>query len=355
MEQSLTKSKQIEPQNALRMYDTSESSIIPVASSNEHRALFKLEKKQDTKKRKYANSNVKYICGVATVVNENVTLYSNSKYTTVEKMVLRLLFGYYLQIQGHEEQGRNTVAFTIEQYMNTRGLKDKKKAVKNLSKYLKRLNELAIEFKLSKKARQDYIRRGYNDFVEEGGSQILDRWYRTHKGTYVVTFTNFGCDFINSAHISHQPKALYQLDPVREKVAYGIGSVIYDFYEMNHINHPERENWMTFETLWENCGELPSKEDVKKRGGGLYKSVVEPTERAFEQLTQDGILADCGILDENGDVYDSRKQGNITYNKLSKFKIFFRITNRDVIELADRKARQVQKHRQANRAKKSKR
>ena len=223
------------------------------------------------------NARTDKITGEITIQQGNLILRipNYSQLTGLKTSTYQLLDAITIKLT---ESGTKspTVVFSVEEYMNFRGLKDRKEARKQLVADLDVLlkTSLTWEEKRGKKT------------TPYAGINLTDSWVWADGKKSAVAFT-FGQTFysiLRGYPVMAYPLQLQTLNSKKNPNSYYMLRKIAELKNMNVGK--KNENLITVKTLLESSPFIPSYEEVKRGNRNIQDRIISPFERDMDALDE---------------------------------------------------------------------
>lgn len=207
-----------------------------------------------------------------------------------ETMMLDYIIFVHTQQPNHDQN--TSVAISTSQYMNDRGIQNRK----NARNFLKR--------------EKDVLRSIHYDFngKDTGNPQeqslsvnLFSSTYWDRTGVVFVLTPEFNEQLTKRSSAMPLPKALFKLHPKRDENAYQIGR----FLSLNKWTNygKERTGKVRIATILANCTSIPTYEYVMKHGKHVRQQIMNKFFNAIEKLALLDII-EYKIIDQYGNEFD---------------------------------------------------
>jgi len=176
---------------------------------------------------------------------------------------------YYLLKKVFEE-GKTLITFELPEYMEVRGLKDRRHARKQLLEDMETLSGISFEFSSP---------RGKCHFSIYGGFRSISK-----RGTVQYRITPEFLQVIPQKQFLFLPKEFFMIDDRQNPHAY---SLISKLSLHKHLNHGRKnENVISIRSLLESCHALPTHEEVagSETDRHVYERIIQPFERDMDSI-----------------------------------------------------------------------
>lgn len=217
-----------------------------------------------------------------TVTYKDITVRSNSKtgFTPGTSQ-----FVDFLLIMHNEKGGKdNDVLFTIDEYMEKRGLTNRKSASQMIKKRMNQIYEASLSWKEMTYEKKKLVSKAFNDVritTSKGGKE-----YANGRGIYHVTFSPEMNDYLQSDYckrIMNYPRALQRIDTSKNPAAYQIGKYISEFKDIRE-SKGQPGDLLSVKKILEHCTSIPTYDEVQKKDRTYSRSIIEPFEKALNAL-----------------------------------------------------------------------
>lgn len=191
-----------------------------------------------------------------------------------------------------------SVKFTLDEYMQRRGLKDRKAAREQVKADLQVLRGISIQWK----------KKGGKKTEVYSSMNIADSGELKRNG--IITFT-FGGSFFNmlkSYPVMAYPAQLQKLNNKRNPNSYYLGRKISEHKNMNYGK--ANENIISVQTLLSVAPYIPSYEKVMETGRQLGQRIIKPFERDMDALQE---MFSWEYCKKNGEKLTGQEIGNLNY------------------------------------------
>ena len=150
------------------------------------------------------------------------------------------------------------IVLSLKEYMDKRGLKDKKHARQQIKESLELLKAFIIEY-----------RGRYKSIVGKG----LLEFENERNGIYLITFENSFFEILKSSSFIYLPEKAYQIDYIRNPYAWNLITKIMEHKKMN--KKKKNANCISVKKLVEACPHMKIKTDH------IWRDIIEPFERGM--------------------------------------------------------------------------
>ena len=275
------------------------------------------------------NTKIDNISGTATIQQGDytVTISNYAQLVGLRTSTYQLLDA--ITISFTESGGESpTVLLSLSEYMERRGLKDRKEARKQL------VADLDVLLKTNATWTED--RRN----IPDGGLNLVDTWtwYDKRKTIVAFTFTISFYSLLLSYPVMPYPAQLQRLNSKRNPNSYYLLRKIAELKNMN-VGHETGEDIISVKTLLENAPFIPTYDEVMRGNRNLVDRIVKPFERDMNALSDTLTWHYCyskGKTDDN--IVETPDYSDfITYN----VKISWR-NYPDQTERLERKAKKIE-------------
>lgn len=228
--------------------------------------------------------------------------------------------------------GTPVVALSLEEYMEKRGLKDRKEARKQASDDLETLFNAKISFKEKRKRGQQ--EEDFHDI------RIIDS-KGIRNGIINVSFGTVFFGILSDYPIMPYPDQLFRLNGKRNPNSFYLLRKITEHKNMN--SGKKNEDTIAVKTLLAVASGLPSKEEVMATGRQLTQRIIEPFERDMNALEDTLTWEYCHSLTApltEEEIEQIKTQG-MTYEMFEG--LLIKVTWKDYPDQTARLARKAQK------------
>lgn len=219
------------------------------------------------------NTIIDTITGTATITQGNlsITVPDFTELTGFKTSAYQLLDALTVALT---ESGAKSpvVALPLEEYMEKRGLKDKKEARKQVTDDLETLFNATISFKEKRKKGQE---QDFHDI------RIIDS-KGIRKGIITVTFGTAFYNILLGYPIMPYPAQLWELNSKRNPNSFYLLRKIAEHKNMNVGK--KNEDIIAVKTLLAAAPYLPSYEEVMNTDRAISRRIIEPFERDMDAL-----------------------------------------------------------------------
>ena len=172
-----------------------------------------------------------------------------------------------------ENQNGNKITLPLDEYMNMRGLKDKKSAREQVKEDLDALYKISMNFKST-------YGKGKNKKTDYFDSRICTQ-KGIIKGDIVFTFEQDFLKIIKTYPVMAYPKEILSFNTQYNPNSYNLARKITEHRNMNRIK--QNKNIISVKTLLRACTEIPSYEDIKNIGG-IHQRIISRFERDLDAI-----------------------------------------------------------------------
>lgn len=218
------------------------------------------------------NTTIDPITGTATVTQGNLTItIPNFEELTSFKTSTHQLLDALTEVFTAQGASTPVVSLPLEEYMNKRGLKDRKEARKQADADLETLFNAKISFKEKKKKGGE---QDYHDIRIIDGKGIRN-------GIINVTFGTTFSNILSGYPLMPYPTQLYRLGKKNPNSYYFLRKLS-EHKNMN-IEKPN-EDIIAVKTLLASSPNLPTYKEVMETGRQITQRIIEPFERDMNAL-----------------------------------------------------------------------
>lgn len=200
-------------------------------------------------------------------------------FTTDTAMVLDYI------LLNHTQNGNKandpTIIFSLSEYMEARGLKDRKNARKSLIDNVDLLARTSLSFTGKADKKESFKAKN------QGRMNLIDSYFIAN-GVITVKLAPTFNSFVTAPQTAYPMpylKALLKVNTHKHPYTYQIGRWLQYNLRVNYPNE-RRTDYINMRTLLKACTGLPTKEEVKKSRGSYAQKIIEP------------ILRDIGVITE---------------------------------------------------------
>jgi len=227
------------------------------------------------------------------------------------------------------------VSLTLSEYMQLRGLKDRKSAKRTVRADA----QLLAEIKLSAGDINNYewLRLFYKGSVKEGNITMY--------------LTKDFLEVLKGAYIMDYPKGLLKTNDKEHPNSYNFGRKIAEHQRINRDS--ETKDIISVKTLLDNSENIPTIEEVMQRGRNPGQKIIEPFERDLDHLTELGLLR-WNYCHKHGAILTDEELINLDYKLFETLNIKVEWINYpDQTKYIERKKQAIEKNKAAKRKRNS--
>lgn len=203
------------------------------------------------------------------------------------------------------------VVLHISEYMELRGLRDKKEAVKQVRKDLDALTSIKISWENNNKNSKATGSFGFINIAEKGG-------YNARSNTIEFTFTQSFYDILKTYNAMPYPDKLFKINSKRNPYSRALGEKLAEGYNMDYGK--PKQNIYTVKNLLKQCYGMPSYEEVMKGGRDVTRKIIDPFIRDMDALEEAGILSYHFLHKDNTPLTD-KELDRIAYSDFITLKV----------------------------------
>lgn len=251
-----------------------------IPQNNATNQFSRINSKRNSKKLPFNQMEITY--------KDVTAVFKGKSYGVQDSQFFDFILAKHFEDSNHDNNP--VVSFTLQDYMEAKGLKSKPSASKSLDKLMhKFVGNLAISYSSGNP------NNPYN-----------------HSFAKVVIFPE-GAYKNGVASLSFHPKInkivtqetmampyhilLLQLNPRKEATAYYLFRTILENKRMNAKKHPKRMNRIKVPTLLKNCPNLPTYEEVMNGNRNIDDRIIQPFLKGVERLSE---AFDYSFMDNEG-------------------------------------------------------
>ena len=230
------------------------------------------------------------------------------------------------------------VDFTVQEYMNVCGTKNKTQAYQQLNEALRTIYNVSMKFPYI-----DYEKVKYKDAkgktktktvpkekiretrILEALEQDLNQPPQIENGKISVYFAFGLAEHLAKSYIMPYHNELLKIDSKHNPHSYYMGRRLCQHHNMN--KDKQNGNRISVETLISCCPDLPSYEEIRSDARQIRKRIIDPVERDLNLLQDKGILSDWHYCQTNGEVIPDDEISNATYKEWVKFLVTFELAD----------------------------
>lgn len=203
------------------------------------------------------------------------------------------------------------VVLHINEYMELRGLRDKKETTKQVRKDLNVLTSIKIAWENNEKNSKATGSFGFINIAEKGE-------YNAKSNTIEFTFTQSFFDILKTYNPMPYPDKLFKINSKRHPYSRALGRKIAEAKNMD-FNKP-KEDILTVKSLLTQCFGMPSYEEVMKGGRDVKRKIIDPFIRDMDALEEEGICSYHFLHKDNTPLTD-KELDRISYNDFITLKV----------------------------------
>lgn len=233
--------------------------------------------------------NVKHTLTDTKVSFKDISGYFNgSSFGVPEAQLFDYVVYRYASMSNHDN--KLAVSFSMKDYMNDRGLKDRKSARKALINGIGKLSSLRIEYGGGTNNKYDHSFGIINIFQDAD-------YGNTKRGFATLTFSDKFHELITQgAMLMPYPPLLFKLNPKKDATSFYILRKLSENKRTN-IRRPKRANAVKIGSLLDYCPSLPKYDEVMKGNKNVDSRIIEPFFEAVEKLSSE---IDYTFIDSKG-------------------------------------------------------
>ena len=225
------------------------------------------------------------------------------------------------------------VSFTVYDYMNWTGTKDRTQAykhindgVKNLLKTTKKFNVVTYEpDRKGNIVKKEQIREmnilEAVDKEAKDGKAIKD-------GRVTIYFSFLMAQALSHSHVMKLPTEILKTNSTRHPNSVNLGYKLALHYDMNSKKKNKNANLISVKSLLAFCPEIQSYAEVMaKPGRKVSEKIIDPFTRDLDDLQQRGILSKWHYCDTNGKPLPQEQLDKFNYANWIEWQVFFEMKN----------------------------
>ena len=230
-----------------------------------------------------------------------------------------------------------SVEFTLDEYMQRRGLKDRKAAREQVKSDLQVLRGISIQWEEKRGKKTEMY----------GFMNIADSGELKRNGVITFTFGNSFFNMLKSYPVMAYPAQLQKLNNKRNPNSYYLGRKICEHKRMNAGDH--NENIISVKTLLNVACYIPSYEEVMQGNRNLSERIIDPFERDMDALKD---IFGWDYCRKNGEILsDEERQAVYNYDFFKTLNILIKWSNeypkpQTLIDAKENRKEEARKQRQ---------
>ena len=226
------------------------------------------------------------------------------------------------------------VDFTVQEYMNICGTKNKTQAYQQLNDALNTIYNVSMKFSSplyktvkykgkdgKTKTKTQKEERVIKTRILEAMEHDAETPPKVENGKISVYFAFGLAEYLAKSYIMPFHKELMKIDGKHNPHSYYLGRRLCQHHNMNKGD--ANENRISVERLRSCCPDLPSYEEIRENSKHVRQRIIDPVERDLNLLQDKGILNDWHYCRTNGEVIPDDEISNANYQEWVKFLIEF--------------------------------
>ena len=225
-----------------------------------------------------------------------------------------------------------TVYLSVDDFIKTRGLKDRKEARKQLVSDLDCLLHFSCTWTENRNGQK----------IPYAGMNVTDNWIWADKKKTIIsfTFTKAFFELLSNYNIMPYPAQLQKINNHKNPNSYYLGRKIAELKNMNlgKIN----DGTISVKTLLDNAPGISSYRDVMSKSRALTREIIEPFERDMNALEDLGVFH-WGYCHSKGTPLTEEEQSNLTYSVFENLYVYIDWANYPARQLRQEEAKRKKK------------
>lgn len=237
----------------------------------------------------------------------------------------------YRETDANKIEKARRVSFSVYDYMNWTGTKDRTAAYKHINEAAETLLKTTKEFPVTiyekdrkgkyvpqKKIRKMNILEAI-DRDDKDGKAIKD-------GKVTLYFSFLMAQALSHAHIMKIPTALLKINSKRNPHGVNLGYKLAYHYGLNAKKKNKNANLIKVKSLLSFCPEIPSYEEVMANmKGKVDEKIINPLTRDLDANQEAGVLSEWHYCDTNGKELTDEQLGKYKYSDWIEWQVYFEL------------------------------
>lgn len=231
--------------------------------------------------------------------------------------------------------GERTVILRMADFMELRGLKDKREVAKQINADLNVLTSIKISWESTEKYK-GIKSFGYINIAEKGE-------FYTRPSRIEFIFTQSFYDILKTYNPMPYPDKLFRINSKRHPYSRALGRKIAELKNMDFGK--TKEDILTVANLLEQCFGMPTYEEVMKGNRDVKRRIIDPFIRDMDALEEEGICSYHFLHKDNTPLTD-KELDRISYNDFITLKViitWFDYPSEIQVAKLERKAQKAEK------------
>lgn len=214
---------------------------------------------------------------------------------------------------------RRTVTLSLDEYMEICGLKDRKKARKQLKEAVQTIYNISMEWREVVYEKNKKVERNWQIRVSDlMGEEWCDDPIRNSKVIFKFTFDI--AKYLSQAYIMPYPQNLFQINSKYNPHAYYLGRKLVDHYNQNF--EKDNRNRIQVSTLLKGLPDIPTYGSTRR----ISESIIIPFERDLDALVDVyGVLNSWEYCSKNGELISDKQLNGIDYDDWAALIVLFEL------------------------------
>lgn len=222
------------------------------------------------------------------------------------------------------------VSFTVQEYMNICGTKNKTQAYQQLKDALRTIYNASMKFpvtvyeKIKGQKKKVPVQKIIETRILEALEEDAKKTPEIENGEVSVYFAFGLAKYLAFSYTMPYHNELLKIDTKHHPHSYFLGRRLCLHHNMNKGN--KNENRISVSTLISCCPDLPSYEEVReKMGRQITNKIIEPIERDLNHLQEKGILSSWEYCNANEEPLTDGQLGKGDFETWNKWLVSFKL------------------------------